>query len=93
MKELNLRNDSLEILSEMLEGAVLKGTVSRMRTRFLMDLSSHIEKVKAEHMQIIKDYAILDNNGEPVIENENYKLKMKTLRNLMRLILNFTQNQ
>jgi len=75
MKKLELRNDTLEVLQQLLLGAQLKGTTSRFRTRFVKVIGEHLENLKAEHFQLIQDYAVLDKNGKPVIEDDEYRIR------------------
>lgn len=75
MKKLELRNDTLEVLQQLLLSAQLKGTTSRFRTRFVKMIGEHLETLKEEHFQLIKDYAVLDENNEPVIEDDEYKIR------------------
>lgn len=75
MKKLELRNDALEMIGEMLLSIPLKGTTSRMRTRFVDKINGQIEEVRKEHYELIKDYSVLDENNNPIIEDDNYKIK------------------
>ena len=64
---MKLRNYDLEPLILYLNKMKLAGKASRMRTRFINILTEKYKLFKDEHMQLIKEYANLDEDGNPKI--------------------------
>lgn len=68
---IRMYNAEVETVAEYLLGLSLKGKESRMRTRFIKKLQEQMDTIKAEHLEILKEYSNLNENGEPnVIEND-----------------------
>ena len=69
MKLVRMKNSEIKVLEDFLidsnNDLKLKGRVSRYRTRFVKLLEDQLTSVREEHASIIKQYANLDDNGEP----------------------------
>jgi hypothetical protein len=74
---MNIRMNNMEIepIGNFLLSLELKGKSSRMRTRFIKILQEQAKLVRLELMDIIKQYAVLDEEGNPKTSiNENKDL-------------------
>jgi len=77
---LKIMNNQLQPINEMLIELSLKGTQSRMRTKFIEKINQGLEQFNKERLQLIKDYAELDSDGEPIIEENQYKIKPENIK-------------
>lgn len=69
---MKLRNIEIEPFVEFLMSFELKGKESRLRTRLVKLLNEKLVDFRDEHLELVKDYAKLDENQNPVIiEKEN----------------------
>jgi hypothetical protein len=64
---MKLYNHELESFTTFLFKLNLIGKASRMRTRFIKILTEKHKQFKEEHFQLIKEYAHLDSEGNPII--------------------------
>lgn len=73
-------NKDLESFGRLLHSLLLNGKDSRMRTRLLKVIDTHLREVVAEETnQLIDQYAIKDDEGELVLVGENqFKLVEET---------------
>jgi len=68
---MKIRNYNIPLLADVLYGLKLKGKESRMRTRFRkMILEHYANIVEPERLQLIEEYAVRDENGEILYEDE-----------------------
>lgn len=66
-----IKNNDLMGLGNLLADLTLKGSASRLRTRFIKKLQKQLDKVEAEKQEILKNYGELDGNGNIKVEEEN----------------------
>jgi hypothetical protein len=72
---ITMHNVEVESFGNFLLELSLKGKESRMRTRFIKVLQERMELVKAEHQELIKQYANFNDDGEPeVIEKDGQQV-------------------
>lgn len=64
---MKIRNYELNDLQEFLMKFKLKGKETRLRTRFVRKLNEYLNRMNDEHMDLIKAYANLDEEGNPII--------------------------
>lgn len=64
---MKLRNIEIEPFVEFLMSFELKGKESRLRTRLVKLLNEKLANFRDEHLELVKDYANLDENKNPVI--------------------------
>jgi hypothetical protein len=69
----NIRNDDLVNLGNFLVDLKLRGKQSRMRTRFVKRLQAHLNIVKEEKEDILKQYGEVDEEGNLITKLENGK--------------------
>lgn len=78
---MKIKNFDVQELGNFLVDLKLKGQQSRMRTRFIKILQSHLDTINKEQDEIVKTYAELDENGKPKTRkegnNEYYVIKEK----------------
>lgn len=89
---MKFKNDHLESLGNLLFDLALKGKESRMRTRFIKIIDSHLQEVvNSERTQLINDYAEKDEDNEPVNDGKgNITLKseyMDTFAEELRVLM------
>lgn len=76
MLELKIKNNMLNETIDFFYGISLKGKESRMRTRFIKDLSAKIEEIVEEESEILKEHCELDDDGQPK-KNDDDSLVVK----------------
>lgn len=64
-----IKNYEVEAFAEFLDGLVLKGKETRMRSRFIKVLVDQLELINREKEQMVNDYSKKDEKGEPVKES------------------------
>lgn len=64
MLEVKIKNNMLNETIDFFFGMSLKGKESRMRTRFIKLISSEVERVAEEEREILKEYCVLNDDGE-----------------------------
>lgn len=64
MLEVKIKNNMLNETIDFFFGMSLKGKESRMRTRFIKLLSTEVERVAEEENGILKEYCVLNDDGE-----------------------------
>lgn len=64
MLEVKIKNNMLNEAVDFFFGMTLKGKESRMRTRFIKLISSEVERVAEEEREILKEYCVLNDDGE-----------------------------
>lgn len=62
---MKFENIEIESLAEFLFSLKLRGKHSRMRTRFLKALNTHLESFYEERTNLIKEYAQINEDGTP----------------------------
>jgi hypothetical protein len=62
---IRMHNVEVDSLGSFLLELNLKGKDSRMRTRFIRLLQERMELIRTEHQELVKQYAELDESGEP----------------------------
>lgn len=68
---MKLKNIEIEDFVVFLMNLELVGKSSRMRTRFVKILGEQQQLIQEENTELIKQYAVLDENGEPEkVEND-----------------------
>lgn len=70
---MNIRHDELLELGNFLMDLNLKGRASRMRTRFVKRMQTHLDLVQAEKNAIIQNYGVLDEEGKVKTKVEDGK--------------------
>jgi hypothetical protein len=70
---MKIKNSDVQPLGGLLVDIRLKGMQSRMRTRFVKLLQQHLDILNEEQQEIVKNYAELDENGNPKTRQENGK--------------------
>lgn len=60
-----MKNNEVEPLGNFILSLELKGKHSRMRTRFVKVLQERASLIQEERTEIVKQYAFLDEKGEP----------------------------
>lgn len=73
--EVRIKYNQLIDSVNFLTGIKLKGKKSIHRTRFVKALTEKLKQVSEEELALIKEYAHLNEEGEPVQEEGNYKMK------------------
>lgn len=73
--KLEIKNLYLAESINFLHGISLKGKKSRHRSRFIKMLEEKLEQYREDEMHIIKEYAKLDENGDPVTNNNTYDIE------------------
>lgn len=68
---MELKNAEVEPFITFLMSFELTGQKSRMRTRFVKVLMERHKLIQEEHADLIREFAKLDSNGEPVIIESN----------------------
>lgn len=67
MKELQMKNFELEAFHGFLLNLKLKGKQNRHRMRIIKEIESGIETFEKEMTTLAEEFALKDENGEPVI--------------------------
>jgi hypothetical protein len=62
---IRMHNAEVQGLAEFLLDFNLKGKESRMRTRFIKLLQERMKLMETERQELVKQYSILDDDGEP----------------------------
>jgi hypothetical protein len=66
-----IRNSDLLTLGTFLMDLKLKGTKSRMRTRFVKKIQEQLDLIQQEKEAIIRNYGVVDENGQIKTKIEN----------------------
>lgn len=81
--KVEIKNRSLEQVIDLLFNLSLKGKQSRQRTKFLKVLNKQIKEVDEGRVELAKEHAKKDENGEPIVKDGSYDLNdegMKAFR-------------
>jgi hypothetical protein len=73
--KIKIQNMYISPAINLLQGMKLKGKNSRARSKFVKKLSGALKELQESQHDLLVEYSELDANGEPIIENEKYKLK------------------
>ncbi|UJF15055.1 DUF1617 family protein [Jeotgalibaca sp. MA1X17-3] len=74
MKKMVLQKQEAKPLVEFLQGLVLKNKISRLRNKLIKNLSTITQELEEERVELVKEHSEKDEQGEPIIENEQYKV-------------------
>ena len=78
---IKLKNRYLVPLVPFLQGMKLKGAQSRARSKFLNLALGAYEQLHASELELVKEYAVLDADGEPVCaEDGSFTLRDGTAK-------------
>lgn len=80
MSTLKFKNGDLASIRKFLSDARLSGKASRGRSKLLKLLAKKEQELNDDLKDVRKPYLILDDNGEPLIENNNVKFKDEEAR-------------
>ena len=72
-----IENRYLQQAISLLFDLPLRGKQSRHRTKFIKLLQNRLKEVEEERVQLAKEYAEKDENGNPIVENNRYKIAEK----------------
>ena len=72
-----IENRYLQQAISLLFDLPLRGKQSRHRTKFIKLLQNRLKEVEEERVQLAKEYAEKDENGNPIVENNRYKITEK----------------
>lgn len=65
---MKMKNQEVEYFADFLMSFELKGSHSRIRTRFVKQvLAERVSLVKDEHADLIREYARFDDEGKPIV--------------------------
>lgn len=70
---MRMKNAEVESFLNFIMSMELSGKNSRLRTRFAKLLMQQQQLINEEHMELIKEYSHLDDNGNPKVKEENGK--------------------
>ena len=80
MNTVTIKNGELSIIKNFLNGIKVKGKASRGRSKLLKLLAKKEQELNDDINDVRKPYLILDDNGEPLIEDNNVKFKNEEAR-------------
>lgn len=75
MKNLVFQKQEAEPLMEFLIALELKNKVSRLRNKLNKKLATIVTELEEDRVDICKEHAEKDENGEPITENDQYKVE------------------
>lgn len=75
MKKVVFEKQEAEPLAEFLQKLELKNKISRLRNKLMKKLTAIAEEMEEERVELCKEHAEKDEDGEPIIEDERYKAK------------------
>lgn len=73
--EIKIENKYLTAVNNLLFNLKLKGKQTRARSKFLKLVLKKIEEFNEDEKTLVKEYAILDKEGEPIVIDDRYDIK------------------
>lgn len=80
MSTLKFKNGDLASIQEFLSGARLSGKASRGRSKLIKLITAKEKELQEDFDETRKPFILLDENGNPIIENQGVKFKDETAR-------------
>ena len=78
--KIKLQNRHIITLIPFLQGMKLKGERSRARSKFLALAMTSYESLHSSEVELLREYAVLDESGEPKQSEKGFTLKLETAR-------------
>lgn len=73
--KLEIKNAYLKDIIDLLFDLSLKGKESRHRSKLINLLNDRLKEVEEDRVELAKEHAEKDEEGEPVVEDKRYKIK------------------
>lgn len=78
MKKIVLRKEEAEPLAKYLQDLELRNKVSRLRNKFIKKLTAIQKEMEEDRIELAKEHAELDESGEPIVNENEYKIIDRT---------------
>ena len=75
MKKLVFKKEEAQPLVEFLQEITLKNKVSRLRNKLIKKLTEIATETDEERIELCKEHAEKDENGEAIVEDDQYKVE------------------
>ena len=75
MKKLILQKSEAQPLAEFLQKPELKNKVARLRNKFVKKLTAIVEELDEERVELCKEHADKDANGEAIVNDNQYQVQ------------------
>ena len=75
MKKLVLQKVEAQPLVEFLQKPELKNKVARLRNKFVKKLTAIVEELDEERIELCKEHADKDENGEAIVNDNQYQVQ------------------
>lgn len=75
MKKLVLQKVEAQPLADFLQKPELKNKVARLRNKFVKKLTAIVEELDEERIELCKEHADKDENGEAIVNNDQYQVQ------------------
>ena len=73
--EIKIENKYLTAVNNLLFNLKLKGKQTRARSKFLKLVLKKIEEFNEDEKTLVKEYAKLDKDGEPIVNGDRYDIE------------------
>ena len=75
MKKLIIEKQEAQPLAEFLQKPELKNKVARLRNKFVKKLTAIVAELDEERIELCKEHADKDENGEAIVNNDQYQVQ------------------
>jgi|SRR5690625_4742055 len=73
--KLEIKNAYLKDIIDLLFDLSLKGKESRHRSKLINLLNDRLKEVEEDRVELAKEHAEKDEEGEPIVKDKHYKIK------------------